>query len=106
MAANRPACARLLAVAPAGRSAASYTITGDTTAAGAAPNIPPMVHRRRKPCFSPVLYRARNRIERFFNRIKHFRRLATRYEKHASNFLAMLKLAAVHLWLRHNESVT
>ena len=63
-------------------------------AAGAAPNIPPMVHRRRKPCFSPVLYRARNRIERFFNRIKHFRRLATRYEKHAANFLAMLKLAA------------
>ncbi|TMK31039.1 MAG: IS5 family transposase [Alphaproteobacteria bacterium] len=75
-------------------------------AAGAAPNIPPMVHRRRKPCFSPALYRARNRIERFFNRIKHFRRLATRYEKHAANFLAMLKLAATHLWLRHNESVT
>jgi hypothetical protein len=62
--------------------------------------------RRWKPCFSPVLYRARNRIERFFNRIKHFRRYATRYEKHAANFLAMLKLAAVHLWLRHNESVT
>jgi transposase len=75
-------------------------------AAGAAPNIPPMVHRRWKPCFSPALYRARNRIERFFNRIKHFRRLATRYEKHAANFLAMLKLAAIHLWLRHNESVT
>src|SRR5207248_2052787 len=71
-------------------------------AAGAAPNIPPMVHRRRKPCFSPALYRARNCIERFFNRIKHFRRLATRYEKHAANFLAMLKLAATHLWLRHN----
>jgi transposase len=71
----------------------------------AAPNIPAMVHRRWKPCFSPVLYRARNRIERFFNRIKH-RRLATRYEKHATNFLAMLKLAATHLWLRHNESVS
>jgi transposase len=75
-------------------------------AAGAAPNIPAMIHRRWKPCFSPVLYRARNRIERFFNRIKHFRRLATRYEKHAANFLAMLKLAATQLWLRHNESVT
>ena len=60
-------------------------------AAGAAPNIPPMVHRRGKPCFIRVLYRARNRIERLFNRIKHFRRLATRYEKHAANFLAMLK---------------
>jgi hypothetical protein len=53
-----------------------------------------------------VLYRARNRIERFFNRIKHSRRLATCYEKHAANFLAMLKLTAAHLWLRHNESVT
>lgn len=74
--------------------------------ARAAPNIPAMVHRRWKPCFSPVLYRARNRIERFFNRIKHFRRLATRYEKHAANFLAMLKLAAAHLWLRHFESVS
>jgi transposase len=41
-------------------------------AASAAPNIPPIVHRRRKPCFSPVLYRARNRIERFFSRIKNF----------------------------------
>ena len=59
-----------------------------------APNIPSMIHRRWKPCFSPVRYRARNRIERFFNRIKYFRRLATRYEKHAANFLAMLKLAA------------
>src|ERR1700676_3873179 len=67
-------------------------------AAGAAPNIPAKLNRRWKPCFSPVLYRARNRIERFFNRIKHFRRVATRYEKHAANF----KLAAIHLWLRHN----
>ena len=59
-----------------------------------------------KSCFSPVLYRARSRIKRFFNRIKHFRRLAIRCEKHAANFLAMLKLAAIHLWLRHNKSVT
>jgi transposase len=35
-----------------------------------------------------VLYRERNRVERFFNKIKHCRRIATRYEKHASNFLA------------------
>jgi transposase len=58
-------------------------------AAGAAPNIPPTVHRLWKHRFSPVLYRARNRVERFFSRINHFRRLATRYEKHAANFLAM-----------------
>jgi transposase len=53
-----------------------------------------------------VLYQERNRIERFFNRIKHFRRVATRYEKRASNYLAMLKLAATQIWLRHNESMT
>jgi transposase len=52
-----------------------------------------------------VLYRERNGIERFFDRIKHCRRIATRYEKYASNFLAMLKLAAVLLWLRHWEIV-
>jgi transposase len=74
-------------------------------AAGAAPNIPSKVNRRWRACFSGVLYRDRNRIERFFNKIKHCRRVATRYEKHASNFLAMVKLAAIRLWLRHNESV-
>ena len=65
-----------------------------------------MVHRRWKLCFSPVLYRARNRIEQFFNSHQTLRRLATRYEKHAANFLAMLKLAAIHLWLRDNEFVS
>ena len=69
-------------------------------ATGAAPNIPSMKHRRRKACFSKTLYKERNRIERFFNRIKHFRRVATRYEKHAANYLAMLKLAAISVWLR------
>jgi hypothetical protein len=39
-------------------------------------------------------------IERFFNKIKHFRRIATRYDKLAENFLAALKLAAVRIWLR------
>jgi transposase len=67
-------------------------------AAGAAPNIPPMVHRRRKPCFSPVLYRARNRVERFFNRIKHFRGIATRYDKCPENYLAAVKLICARIW--------
>ena len=75
-------------------------------AAGAAPNIPSKVTRRWRACFSAVLYRERNRIERFFNKIKHRRRIATRYEKNASSFLAMIKLAAVRLWLRHYEFMT
>lgn len=67
---------------------------------GGAPNIPARSTRNWKPCFSKVLYKQRNRIERFFNKIKHFRRVATRYEKHAANYLAMLKLASIAIWLR------
>jgi transposase len=73
--------------------------------AGASPNIPSKSNRKWKACFSAKLYRQRNRIERFFNRIKHFRRIATRYEKHASNYLAFLKLAAAQIWMRQNESM-
>lgn len=53
-----------------------------------------------------MLYRERNRVERFSNKIKHCRRIATRCEKHASNFLAVLKLAAVRRWLRRYEFMT
>ena len=56
--------------------------------------------------FSPALYRLRNRVERFFNKLKHFRRIATRYEKLAANFLAMIKIATIRLWLRFYESTT
>ena len=52
---------------------------------------------------SKTLYGERNRIERFFCKMKQFRRVATRYEKHAANYLAMFKLAAIRLWLRANE---
>ena len=52
-------------------------------AQGAAPNIPDRSNRNDRHCFSKILHKERNRIERFFNRIEHFRRLATRFEKHA-----------------------
>ncbi len=42
----------------------------------------------------------RNLVERFFNRIKQFRRIATRYDKLAENFLAAVKLASIRVWLR------
>jgi transposase len=62
---------------------------------------------RKKPLpFSGWLYRFRNRIERFFSKIKHFRAVATRYDKRDDNFLAGIKLAAVRIWLRGCESVT
>jgi transposase len=67
---------------------------------GAAPNIPPKVNRRWKPCFSPILYRDRNAIERMFGRIKDFRRIATRYDRLAQNFLAAICLTAtICYWL-------
>ncbi len=51
---------------------------------GVAPNIPPKSNRRWKNCFSPVLYRDRNAIERMFGRLKDFRRIATRYDRLAT----------------------
>lgn len=64
-----------------------------------------MPNRREKPPFSRYLYRFRNVVERFFNRIKHCRAIATRYEKRDANYLALVKLAAVRLWIAANESV-
>jgi transposase len=67
---------------------------------GAAPNIPPKINRRWKNCFSPVLYRDRNAIERMFGRLKDFRRIATRYDRLARNFLAAVCLVAtVCYWI-------
>ena len=67
---------------------------------GATPNIPPKANRRWKNCFSPVLYRSRNAIERMFCRLKDFRCIATRYDRLAINFLAAVRIAAVvSYWL-------
>ncbi|MER8855996.1 transposase, partial [Mesorhizobium australicum] len=46
----------------------------------------------------------RNLIERFFSKLKHFRRVATRYDKLAANFLAMIQLGSMRLWFRAYES--
>lgn len=73
-------------------------------AQGAVPNTPAKSNRKWKPCFSKALYRERNQVERFFSKLKHFRRIATRYEKLADNFLAMVQLASMRLWLRACES--
>ena len=47
-----------------------------------------------------VYYEDRNKIERFFNRLKHYRRLATRYDKTALSFLSFWHIAAALDWLR------
>ncbi|WP_230949377.1 transposase, partial [Burkholderia vietnamiensis] len=58
-----------------------------------ADGIPPRSNRKTKRRYSRVLYRTRNIVERFFNRIKHFRRVSTRYDKLAANYLAFAVLA-------------
>ena len=66
---------------------------------GAWANIPPRSIRKGSFAFSTWVYRQRNLVERFFNRIKQFRGLATRYDRNPENYLAAIKLAAVRIWL-------
>ncbi len=77
-----------------------------TAKRGAWANIKPLSRRVHVPAFSSFLYRYRNLVERFFSKLKHSRAIATRYEKHAANYLALVKLAATRIWLRTYESVT
>jgi transposase len=55
--------------------------------------IPPRVNRRKPIRWSKAIYRHRNLVERFFCRIKHYRRIATRYEKLAERFASFISLA-------------
>ena len=67
---------------------------------GGDPVIPPRRHRKRQHAYDKALYKERNRVERFFNRIKHFRRIATRYDKLVQSFMGFVTLACIMLWLR------
>lgn len=73
---------------------------------GTRAHIPTQKDRRRQRSIDPVLYRQRNLVERFFNKLKHFRRVATRFDKLARNFLAAVLLASIRLWTRAYESTT
>ena len=73
----------------------------DTLAArGVWANVKPQPQRINPPKFSKRLYRERNLVERFFNKLKHFRAVATRYDKRDDNYLASVKLASIRIWLR------
>lgn len=65
---------------------------------GAVPNIPSKANRRWKSCFSRSLYKGRNAVERMFCRLKDYRRIATRYDKLATNFLGAIYLVAAVTW--------
>jgi transposase len=68
-------------------------------ATGAAAVIPPRSNRTEQRAYDRHLYKDRNLVERFFNRIKQFRRIATRYEKLTRNFASMLNLVCAYMWL-------
>jgi transposase len=61
--------------------------------------IPPRSNRLHPRSFDRHIYRDRNLIERFFARIKHFRRIATRYDKLAKSFLSFIHIACAFVWL-------
>ena len=87
------------AILIADRAYDTNAIRDHAASCGAWANVPPRVIRKDTFPFSPFVYRYRNLVERFFNRIKHFRGLATRYDRRPDNFLAALKLAAIRIWL-------
>ncbi len=74
-------------------------IVDAVTMMGAEAVIPPMRHRRDLREYDRFLYKERNVIERMFGKMKHFRGIATRYNKLAVSFTAFVQLAAILLWL-------
>jgi len=62
--------------------------------------IPPKRNRKVQRSYDVDLYKERNLIERLFNKLKQFRRIATRYDKLLVNFMGFVKLAAIAIWLR------
>lgn len=75
-------------------------------ARGGCAHIPTQKDRKIQRTINPALYRQRNLIERYFCKLKHFRRIATRFDKLARNFLAAVTLASARIWLRAYESRT
>jgi transposase len=78
----------------------SNALRATVAAMGAIAVIPSNRTRRIAIPHDVAIYKHRNRIERCFNRLKHFRRFATRYDRRAIHFLAFIQLAAAMIWLR------
>ncbi len=89
----------------ADRAYDSNALRESLAARGAWANIKPKANRTQTLAFSAFLYKERNLVERFFNKLKHFRGVATRYDKRADNYLAGVKLASARIWMRANESM-
>ena len=77
----------------------SDAIRDDVRARGGTAEIPTKRNRKVQHTVNRALYAMRNRIERFFNRLKNSRRVATRYDHTASSFLGFAQLATIKLWI-------
>jgi Transposase and inactivated derivatives len=78
----------------------SNQIVEAVSAIGAEVVIPPLSHRKSPRRYDSALYEERNLIERMYNKLKHFRRIATRYDKLAATYLGFVLVAAIWLWLK------
>ncbi len=91
--------AALLAGIPTEKGYDSDTLVETIEKQGARANIPPRSNRNHKREVDWHHYKARHLVECFFNRLKQFRRIATRYDKLACRFNAFLHLACAYIWL-------
>jgi len=82
------------------RHAASGESPLDALSTRPSPEIPTKRNRKLQYTVNRAVYAMRNRIERFFNRLKESRRVATRYDHTAESFLGFAKLAAIKIWIR------
>ena len=76
-------------------------ILADLQARGVTAVIPAKRNRKVQPIIDGHIYALRNRVERCFSKLKHSRRLATRYDKTADSFLGFVLVASIRLWIRH-----
>lgn len=84
----------------ADRAYGSDALRAEMEERGVFANVRLMPQRVHKPPLSANLYKLRNAVERFFSKIKHYRAIATQYEKHPENYLALIKLAAARIWMK------
>ncbi len=88
------------------RATDADTILADLKDRGVAAVIPAKRNRKVQPVIDGNIYALRNLVERCFSKLKHSRRLATRYDKTASSFLGFVLISAIRLWVRHFSDKT
>jgi len=76
-------------------------ILTDLDAQGIAAVIPPKLNRKVQRPIDGNIYALRNLVERCFSKLKHSRRIATRYDKTASSFIGFVVISAIRMWVRH-----